>query len=263
MNNKYDYRRVKPLKCNVCYGLYFFIAESSNREKRLSIPQLAGAVWDSCVAFKKNPTTNCTAVGRAITQVAVSVKDVLREMGELKEFKSTAASDGSGGEDSIKAAESTSTDEEGDDLAEADIGDDLSAEEMAVAKLIVAVVSDTLTVIKELIRYISGLLKSPSLKVNTKESTDSLEKLLTCCQEMGSEVNELGASVYPPQEVYQMKSSAEKMHDLVNKMRIEVTSLEGSSSDVFATFKQLESSLANQEDGLSNDVARRMGKLVV
>ncbi|KAG6517263.1 uncharacterized protein LOC122055684 [Zingiber officinale] len=237
--------------------------ESRNREKRLSIPQLAGAVWESCTAFKKSPTANCTAIGRAITQVAVSVKDVLREMGELKEFKSTAAPNGSGGEDSNRAPESTSTDEEGDDLAETDIGDDLSAEEMAVAQLIISVVSDTLTAIKELIRYISGLLKSSSLKVNSKESTDSLEKLLSCCREMGSEVNELGASVYPPQEVYQMKSSVEKMHDLVGKMRIEVTSLEGSSNDVFATFKRLESSLANLENGLGNDVARRMGKLVV
>ncbi|XP_074557769.1 uncharacterized protein LOC141813694 [Curcuma longa] len=237
--------------------------ESRNHKKRLSIPQLAGVVWEACAALKKSPTTNCTAVGRAITQVAVSVKDVLREMGELKEFKSTAASDGSGGEDSNRTAESTSTDEEGDDLVEADIGDDLSAEEMAVAKLIIAVVSDTLTAIKELIRYISGLLKSFSLKVNTKEFTDSLEILLSCCQEMASEVNELGASVYPPQEVYQMKSSTDKMHDLVNKMRIEVTNLEGSSNDAFATFNQLESSLANLDDGLGNDVARRMGKLVV
>ncbi|WOL03992.1 hypothetical protein Cni_G12713 [Canna indica] len=232
--------------------------ESRNHEKRLSIPQLSGTVWEACAALKKTPTTNCTAVGRAMTQVAVSVKDVLREMGELKELK-CAGSDDSGV--SGKASESTSLSDEDSDLTEADFGSDLSSEEMAIAQLIISVVSDTLTVIKELIRFISGLLKSFSLKINTKEFTDSLEKLLNYCQEMSFEVNELGACVYPPQEVCQMKLNADKMYSLVDKMHIEVNSLEGSPDGVFATFKQLESALGNLQHGLGDNLENEMEKL--
>ncbi|RRT76394.1 hypothetical protein B296_00023255 [Ensete ventricosum] len=240
-----------------CNTFINFFAEPHDHEKRFSISQLAGTVWEACAALKKTPTTNCTAVGRAITQVAVSLKDVLREMGELK----CAASDDSGDRVSDKAAESTS-DEEGD-LAVADIGDDLSAEEMAIAQLIISVVSDTLAVIKELIRFITGLLKSSCLKISSKESTDSLEKLLSYCREMGQEVNEMGACVYPPQEIPQMKSSANKMHRLVDKMHIEVTSLEGSPDGVYGTFKQLESSLGNLQHGLGGDLTTEMGRLAV
>lgn len=185
------------------------------------------------------------------------MKDVLREMGELK----CAASDDLGDGVSNKAAESTS-DEEGD-LTEADIGDDLSAEEMAIAQLIISVVSDTLAVIKELIRFITGLLKSSSLKISSKESTDSLEKLLSFCREMGQEVNELGACVYPPQEISQMKLSGNKMHRLVDKLHLEVESLEGSPDGVYGTFKQLESSLGNLQHGLGGDLTAEMGRLAV
>lgn len=52
-------------------------AESHDHVKRLSNPQLAGTVWEACDALKKTATTNCTAVLRAMTQVAVSVKDIL------------------------------------------------------------------------------------------------------------------------------------------------------------------------------------------
>ncbi|THU47674.1 hypothetical protein C4D60_Mb09t18100 [Musa balbisiana] len=55
----------------VCYH------ESHDHVKRLSNPQLAGTVWEACDALKKTATTNCTAVLRAMTQVAVSVKDIL------------------------------------------------------------------------------------------------------------------------------------------------------------------------------------------
>lgn len=228
----------------------------------MSIPQLAGAVWEVCTALRKVPTTNCTAVGRAITQVAVSVKDVLREMGELKEL-SSAACDGLEDATSKKDTDTTPISDDESSLTEADIGNDLSAEEMAIVQLVAGVVSETLAVIKELIRFISGLLKSSSLKINSKESTDSFEKILTSCQEMAFEVNELGACVYPPQEIYQMKSSMEKICGLVDEMRIEVVSLEGSPDGVFATFKRLESSLGNLRHGLGGDLVNEVKSLAL
>ncbi|CAL9042155.1 unnamed protein product [Musa banksii] len=180
-------------------------------------------------------------------------------MEELKEHKGDS-SDDSGDGMSSKADESTSLSDEGSDLTEADIDDDISAEEMVTAQLIISVVSDTLTVVKELIRFMTGLIKSSSHKSSTKESVDSFEKLVTYpivqthiwagpnithCQEMGSQVNELGASVYSPQETAQMKMSAKKMYCSVHEMHIEVRNLEGTPDGVFGTCKILENSTRN------------------
>ncbi|THU44640.1 hypothetical protein C4D60_Mb02t09500 [Musa balbisiana] len=216
---------------------------------------------------------NCTMIISVVSDTLAVIKALIRFITGLLKSSSLkisskestdslcAASDDLGDGVSNKAAESTS-DEEGD-LTEADIGDDLSAEEMAIAQLIISVVSDTLAVIKELIRFITGLLKSSSLKISSKESTDSLEKLLSFCREMGQEVNELGACVYPPQEISQMKLSGNKMHRLVDKMHLEVESLEGSPDGVYGTFKQLESSLGNLQHGLGGDLTAEMGRLAV
>ncbi|RZS29175.1 hypothetical protein BHM03_00062873 [Ensete ventricosum] len=102
----------------------------------LSIPQLAGTVWEACDALKKTATTNCTAVRGTMTQVAFSVKDNLRE-------HKGDPSDDSGDGMFSKADESTSLSDEGGDLTEADTDDDLSAEEMVTPQLIISVVSDT------------------------------------------------------------------------------------------------------------------------
>ncbi|THU47673.1 hypothetical protein C4D60_Mb09t18090 [Musa balbisiana] len=183
-------------------------------------------------------------------------------MEELKEHKRDP-SDDSGNGLSSKADESTSLSDEWGDLTEADIDDDLSAEEMVTAQLIISVVSDTLTVVKELIRFVTGLIKSSSHKSSTKESVDSFEKLVTHCQEMGTQVNELGASVYPPQETAQMKMSAKKMYCLVHEMHIEVRNLEGTPDGVFGTCKILENSLRNLQQGLDGDLINEMGTLSV
>ncbi|OMO59418.1 hypothetical protein CCACVL1_24840 [Corchorus capsularis] len=114
-----------------------------------------GAVWEACAALKKAPATNVIAIGRAMTQVAVSVKDVLREMKELKPASSDLSNEASN--DTCTEAESSPQDD--DDLSEDDLGSDLSPEEMKVAQLAQGVVSETLVTIKELIRTITGWLK--------------------------------------------------------------------------------------------------------
>ncbi|KAE8692357.1 Sec-independent periplasmic protein translocase [Hibiscus syriacus] len=103
---------------------------SRNKEKKLSMPQFVGAVWEACSALKKVPTTNVIAIGHAMTQVAVSLKDVVPE-----------------------------SKPEDDDLSDDDLGSDLSPEEMKAAQLAQGVVSETLLVIKELIHIITGMLK--------------------------------------------------------------------------------------------------------
>ncbi|KAB1205628.1 MATE efflux family protein 8 [Morella rubra] len=129
---------------------------SRRKDQKLSIPQFVGAVWESCSALKKTPSTNITAVGRAMTQAAVSMKDVLREMKELKPG-SANPTDETYDEASNKAESEPQAD---DDLCDDDLGNDLSPEEMKIAQLAIVLVSETLVVIKELIRTITVELGS-------------------------------------------------------------------------------------------------------
>ncbi|KAK6134228.1 hypothetical protein DH2020_032033 [Rehmannia glutinosa] len=152
---------------------------SPNKAQKLSIPQLVGAVWDACSALKKTPPTNVTAIGRAMTQVAVSMKDVLREMKELKPAEEAS------GEVSTTEAEDKSFDDE--NSFDGDMGNDLSPEEMKIVQ-----------------KFDESAI-----------SVDSLEKLLKLCQGIGVQVDELGACLYPPQEI-----SAIKKH--IPLLRIEV-----------------------------------------
>ncbi|KAF8390067.1 hypothetical protein HHK36_024588 [Tetracentron sinense] len=211
---------------------------SGNADRKLSIPQLAGAVWDVCVSLKKTPTTNYTAIGRAITQVAVSVKDVLREMKELK----PGSTDPTEKFPNEAAAEEASEPRDNDSSSEGDLGNDLSPEEMKIAQSAIDIVSNTLVVIKELIRFIMSLLKQSNAN-NISQSVDSLERLLKLCQDIGVQVDELGACLYPPQEVPAMKNAAEKISTVTDEMQAEVRSLEGSSEAFSRSCEGLESSV--------------------
>ncbi|KAK4358086.1 hypothetical protein RND71_023696 [Anisodus tanguticus] len=89
--------------------------------------KLVGIVWEACSALKKTPATNITAIGRAMTQLAVSMKDVLREMNELKPAYESSVQD---------SAEGESKSHDSDDSFAGDVGNDLSPEEMKIARLI-------------------------------------------------------------------------------------------------------------------------------
>ncbi|XP_021896271.1 uncharacterized protein LOC110813440 isoform X2 [Carica papaya] len=214
--------------------------------RKPSMPQLAGAVWEACSALKKAPATNITAIGRAITQVAVSVKDVLREMKELKPASlqhTDAACESSSAE-----AERVPFDE--DNSSDSDFLDvSLSPEEMEVAKLAINIVSETLIVIKELIRTITGLVKLENRDENSK-FVDSLEKLLKLCRGIEVQMEELGASLYPPQEVTGMKETLEKVASHVNEIQEEVESFKSPSEAFVQACNSLRSSLKQMESGL-------------
>ncbi|KAF6173173.1 hypothetical protein GIB67_028471 [Kingdonia uniflora] len=210
---------------------------SRHTDRKLSIPQLAGAVWQACDSLKKAPTTNYTAVGRAITKVAVSVKDVLRE---LKELKLEESSDQPPHND--------------DNSSEGDFGNDLSPDEMRIAQSAIDVVSSTLVIIRELIRFITCLLKQKNPD-NSTQYVDSLEKLLKQCQGIGVQVDELGACLYPPQEVLAIKAAGAKICSEVHEVQAEVRSLDGSSESLFRGCETLDYSLKTllSELGSSDD----------
>nr|CAD1823344.1 unnamed protein product [Ananas comosus var. bracteatus] len=189
--------------------------ESQNSGKRLSVPQLTGAVWEACGALKKVPTTNCTAIGRAMTQVAVCLKDIQREMQELASVDSSADSaDGSSNE----AVETASGSDQ-------ELGDELSSEEITIVRLVVCAVSDVLTVVKEVIRFVTGLLK--------------------CSSQNGSKTED--------GDISQMKSIIKNMYGRVHEMRGEVGMLGGSPDGVFSAVVGFENSLKELESRLCGD----------
>ncbi|KAG8366681.1 hypothetical protein BUALT_Bualt17G0104800 [Buddleja alternifolia] len=229
---------------------------SPNKAQKLSIPQLVGAVWEACSALKKTPSTNVTAIGRAITQVAVSMKDVLREMKELKPASSPSD------EASVQAEDKSDS----DDACDADLGNDLSPEEMKIVQLTISIVSDTLMVIKELIRSITALLQQESCD-GSAVSVDSLEKLLKLCQGIGVQVDELGACLYPPQEISAIKVALEKISSFTSDTEVELGNLKGFSGDFGKACTGLRGSLRQLESQLSyvgaGDLASGMENLVV
>ncbi|XP_031400629.1 uncharacterized protein LOC116210742 [Punica granatum] len=215
---------------------------SRSKDQKVAVPVLVGKVWEACSGLKKAPATNIAAIGRAMTQVAVSMKDVLREMRELKP-------DSGGQEDDQQTSGGVAGDGDGNEDDDDDVGDmgnDLSPEEMKVAELAMEVVSDLLLVIKELIRSITGLLKME--KADTSGSfVDSLEKLLKSSQVIGAQIDELGACLYPPQEVSTMEAALKKISSSLNGIESEVEDLKGSTdtfvkacSGLRGSIKQLE-----------------------
>ncbi|CAN6976458.1 hypothetical protein IGI04_037115 [Brassica rapa subsp. trilocularis] len=209
---------------------------SYEKDKKPSIPQLSGAVWEACSSFKKVPATNITAIGRAITQVAVSMKDVLREMKEVKPASP---------EDEASGDNNNSDDDEDDD----DLGNDLSPEEMEVAQMVAEIVSETIIVIKELIRVITGMIKLENPKDNSG-FVDSLEKLLKLCKGTGDQIDEIGACVYPPQEIVKMKQALKIIQGNLDEVEAEVEGLKSASEAFTGACRKLSSSMKHMEGEL-------------
>ncbi|KMT08186.1 hypothetical protein BVRB_6g143090 [Beta vulgaris subsp. vulgaris] len=213
-------------ECVASYG-----GPHGSSEQQTTIPRLAGTVWEACSALKKTPATNIVAIGRAMTQIAVSIKDVLREMKELEPCSSDPT-----GEAESQALESNDVD------ADDEFGKDLSPEEMKVAQLAIGVVSEAIIVIKELIRSITGLLKKENLR-DEQDGVESLEKLLKLFRSIGVQVDELGACLYPPQEFSAIAKSCKEMSNLIDEVGKELDSLNGSTEAFSKGCKSLHNAL--------------------
>lgn len=196
-----------------------------------------------------------------MTQVAVSIKDVLREMKELKPASSDPLDEAS--DEVSVSAESGPHDS--DNSCEGDLGSDLSPEEMKIAELATTVVSEALVAIKELIRSITGLLKLENPDQNSNW-VNSLEGLLKLCQEIGAQIDEVGACLYPPQEVLIIKAASEKIARSIGEMQAELETLKGSSEAFLNACTGLRSSLKKLEsklDSATSDLVAKMENLAV
>ncbi|CAH9139854.1 unnamed protein product [Cuscuta epithymum] len=231
---------------------------SHNKSRKNTIPQLVGTVWEACSALKKTPSSNITAIGRALTQSAVSMKDVLREMKELKPSSPDL------GDEEVPGESETNLDDNDDPFME-DLGNDLSPEEMKVAQLTTNLVSETLVVVKELIRSITGLVKLEVSGNSSDAFIGSLERLLKLCQGIGLQVDELGASLYPPQEISLIRASVEVISSNINEMTMELENLKGLTEDYVKACNGLRNALTQLESVLGNAdlVMQKMESLAV
>lgn len=197
-----------------------------------------------------------------MTQTTVSMKDVLREMKELKPASSDSAEEASV-QNHNKSEDKSNSDE---DSCDGDLGNDLSSEEMKIVELTTSIVSESLVVVKELIRSITALLQQESSDSGAI-SVDSLEKLLKLCVGVGVQVDELGACLYPPQEISAIKVAMEKISSSTTEMETELGNLKGLTEDFGTACTSLRSSLGRLESelGSSNvgDLVPKLENLVV
>lgn len=198
-----------------------------------------------------------------MTQSGVCLKDILREMKELPIGDSSDCTAEKSTNGAVDTTSCSDRDEISSDL-DMDDDDDFTEEEIAIAKLVVTVVSDSLVVVKESIRFITGLLKSSGNKNGANEDkVESMEKLLSHCKEIAGQVNDLGASVYPPQDASEMKLAIKRLYDGINGMRKEIGHLGGSPANAFAALEGFEKCLGALEAELADDVVNEMENLTI
>ncbi|CAN0877038.1 hypothetical protein LINGRAHAP2_LOCUS11637, partial [Linum grandiflorum] len=239
---------------------------SGNKNLKILVPKLVGAVWESCSALKKTPSTNATAFRRAMTHIAASMKDVLREMKELKPESASSLNNIVSDDD----AESGIQEEDDDGLSDGDdddLGDDLSPEEMKLAESATDFVSQALVFVKELVRTIAGAMKLERFKNDSIELVDTLEKLLKLCKGIGEQIDELGACLYPPQEFPSMKTALHKISRDVDEARRVVESMNSSAEAFVEVCNSLKSSInvmgTELEDSITGDLEAELQSIRV
>ncbi|KAG7592691.1 hypothetical protein ISN45_Aa01g015510 [Arabidopsis thaliana x Arabidopsis arenosa] len=171
---------------------------SYEKGKKPSIPQLSGAVLEAWSSFKKVPITNLVAIGNAISQVAVIMKDVLNEMKKVKPACP---------------------------LSECE---DFSPEQIEVAKMVADITSEAMMVII-VIRVITRTMEEEHPKENSR-FVDSLEKLLKLCQRTGELIEELGTCVYyPPLKIDKMIQTVQVLEGNLDEVETQVEHMKRSS----------------------------------
>ena len=157
-----------------------------------------GEVWEACRDIKKLPKDGRTAVSHQLLASAALIKDVSVELSEI----------GAGGED----GEGERDDGERAPMDEDDmlfVDEDFSAEEMRVAKSCAAFAAASLQFMRDLV--------APVVRGSASDAT-SLERALTECRAFQREVEEIGAGVYPPQDVDDIAARAGRAMDRARAM---------------------------------------------
>lgn len=230
------------------------------------LPVLVGCVWEACEAVKKAPASNRVAIGRSLTQVAISVKDVLREMSDFEQQGAVQCMSENlnldrTGECGMHHDRAPQTEGEADSSDESnELSTRLSAEEMQVVQSVKDLTSSLLSLLKQLLHVVAGTSKaSKDGQMADAEATLVWEKILELSKELGVGVDELGASLYPPQELDILQGMVAEIEGLIEQLQGEVYSLVGGSMAddfliVLSAFRDAASSLNKGLDASSNSV---------
>ncbi|KAI3987036.1 hypothetical protein MKX01_036826 [Papaver californicum] len=163
-----------------------------NEDRKLLIPQLADSVWEACASLKETPTTNYTATALVITGVAGDMEYVLCDLKALKPASSEDPKNENTPDGLVTDLNENDDDVDNGSSKGGELGNDLSPDMKMEASAII-LFSYTLTAIKELVCFITGLGRFSKPANNDGKSVTSLEELLVRCQNIWSCINELGA----------------------------------------------------------------------
>lgn len=176
--------------------------EETKHSETDTLPQYAkaGAAFAFCKDIKKLPLTNTEAVGRKIVKLMTLVKDAKSEMDELEE--ETKAEDGK---------EEAVVEKDEDDF---DDDEPLTPEEFARAQPCKQLANLSLSLIKKSYAF---LLKLKTTDAD-KEHVQWVESELRACTELSKGLDNLGGSLYPPQDPREIKKALAVMEDNLNDL---------------------------------------------
>lgn len=185
---------------NTC-GNFAIVATATAKPSDMLKPSLGG-VWEAVKAIKKLPKDGRTAISKALLHSASFLKDVSAELAELGESSQDGGDGGDDGDDGDDKAPRDEDDFRFDD-------DDFDDEEMRVAKQCAAFAAAAFQFMRDLV--------APIVRGSASD-VEALEKVLDACKGFQLDVEEVGAGVYPPQDVSQMATHAGKAMDNAREM---------------------------------------------
>ncbi|XP_010477578.1 PREDICTED: uncharacterized protein LOC104756655 [Camelina sativa] len=193
------------------------------KDKKPYIPKLTAVVLEALFNFKKVPSTNLIAIGNAISQVAVIMKDVLNKMKDVKRPSREC---------------------------EASSCDVFSPEQIEFAKLVADVVSEAIMVVI-VIRVMTKTIGMENPKEDS-EFVDSLEKVLKLCQRSGVEIEKLGTCVchHPPLEIDKMVETVKILGGNLDEVEAEVEHKKWSSNAFPGVCRNMRDAIKVMEVGL-------------
>ncbi|KAJ7532814.1 hypothetical protein O6H91_13G021200 [Diphasiastrum complanatum] len=214
----------------------FSVRGTERTERQEALPRLVGCVWEACDNVKKAPPDNRTAVGRSLVQVARSIKDVLREMDEVeqtsKDVDRERGSEVKSNASDKEFATCQEPYEDNDEQVESSdevLGFDakFSDEELKVAMSTKEIVRTTLELVKQLLYIVGDTSTLPGGGAD-EIVVDTLERIVRQVIDIGIEIDDIGASIYPPQEINHMNERLEVLSLLVDSLHAEISSFLGS-----------------------------------
>ncbi|XP_010498789.1 PREDICTED: uncharacterized protein LOC104776419 isoform X2 [Camelina sativa] len=195
------------------------------KDKKPYVPKLTAVVLEAWFNFKKVPSTNLIAIGNAISQVAVIMKDVLNKMKDVKRPACPSSE------------------------CEASSGDVFSPEQIEFAKLVADIVSEAIMVVI-VIRVMTKKIGMENPKEDS-EFVDSLEKVLKLCQRSGAEIEKLGTCVYhSPLEIDKMVQTVKILGANLDEVEAEVEHKKWSSNAFPGVCRKLRDAIKLMEVGL-------------